>query len=91
MNDQHYQDFIDKVLDRFAADISDRVFMMIQGDKELMREYLRFVRNGTDYNTLNCELGKRINERFNLRNTGRCKEPQSALIESYEGHEVNKN
>ena len=64
MSNRNYTDYIDKVLKRFADDITDHVLLMIQDDKELVREYYGFVADGTDIRTLNCRLGKQIKDRL---------------------------
>lgn len=80
--------FIDKVINKFADQITDRVFLMIQNDRELMQEYLNLVASGTNPHILNCKLGKQIKAKYNLKNVGRCKEPKSTLIRSYERHKI---
>jgi len=80
--------YIDTVLNRFAGPITDQVFLMIQNDKEFMQEYLGLLASGTDPHTLNCKLGKQIKAKFNLKNAGRCKDPKSTLIRSYESHKI---
>jgi hypothetical protein len=80
--------FVDKVLNQFAIRITDHVFLMIQNDKKLMQRYLNIIARGTKPHTLNCKLGKQIKNKFNLKNTGRCKQPQSTLIRSYERHKI---
>ncbi len=64
MSNRNYKDYIDKVLKRFADDITDHVLLMIQDDKELIREYYGFVADGTDIHSLNCQLGKQIKDRL---------------------------
>jgi hypothetical protein len=87
------EDYIKKVLIRFAEgesciteDITDRVFLMIQDNSQLYGEYNRLINNGTSKHGLNARLGKRIREHFCLRNIGRCHNPKSCLIKSYERH-----
>jgi len=80
--------FIEKVLNRFAGDITDRVFLMIQNDPELMREYLRLLSN-VDLDNLNRDIGRAVRTKFNLDNIGRCHDNlQSSLINSYEKHKI---
>lgn len=74
MSKLSYQEYVDKILDKFADDITDHVFFMLQGDKELMREYYGFVADGTDTHTLNCELGRLLKSRLKLDNVRRLKE-----------------
>lgn len=83
-------DYINDVLSRFEEgmdnineDITDRVFLMIQGNLQLRREYDDLI---TSKHGLNALLGKRIREYFCLQNIGRCHNPKSRLIKSYERH-----
>ena len=69
-----------------TEDITDRVFMMIQGNPQLRRDYGNLIATGTSKHGLNARLGKRIREHFCLQNIGRCRNPKSHLIESYERH-----
>ncbi len=77
-----------EVLENIADDITDRVFLMIKNVKELKKEYDALVNSGTNKHGLNSILGKKIPARFNLKNEGRCKHPQSTLIRSYERHKI---
>lgn len=94
--------YIDRVLNRFAAqitnlevlnrladDITDRVFFMIENDRELSQDYCELVNSGTNQHGLNSSLGKQIRVKFNLKNAGRCNNPKSTLIRSYERHKIN--
>jgi hypothetical protein len=82
--------FSDKVLARFADNITDRVFLMIQTDRELMQEYLALIdrknTSGVDHDTLRRQLGKAIKDKFNLDNLDECKKPESFLIGKYTRH-----
>jgi hypothetical protein len=85
--------YIDTVLTRFAgtspaitADITDRVFLMIEHDPGLRREYDELLASGISKRGLNAQLGKRVREQFHLRNIGRCHNRRSSLIKSYERH-----
>ncbi len=78
-------DFKDKVLDQFCEDITDRVFLMIQNDRELMQDYLDVLSSGNARKSINSELAKEVKRRFNLMNQGvKNKEPKSTLIKSHE-------
>lgn len=86
-------DYVKKVLAQFeegmesiTEDITDRVFLMIQGNSHLRGEYDSLINNGTSKHGLNVRLGKRIREHFCLKNIGRCHNPTSCLIKSYERH-----
>jgi hypothetical protein len=90
-NQMMVADHINEVLTRFAEgrgsmDITDRVFLMIQGNPQLRREYDDLIASGTSKHGLNARLGKRIREHFCLQNIGRCHNPKSCLIKSYERH-----
>jgi hypothetical protein len=84
--------FFEEVLDKFTEDITDRVFKMIQNDKELMQQYLRMV-SENDKDTVNKHLGKKIHEYYDLENvkeedTGQNKKrkARSSLIKTYQVH-----
>lgn len=85
--------YISNVLRRFTKgngsiteDITDRVFLMIQANPLLYGEYHRLINNGTSKHGLNAQIGKKIREHFCLQNIGRCHNPKSCLIQSYERH-----
>lgn len=88
-------DFIKKVLNQFADNITDRVFLMIQNDPELMQDYLKLLENrgvngGSTLKTLNSEIGEAIKIKFNLGNIKICPNPKSTLIRnSYTRHKIN--
>jgi len=76
--------FKEKVIQRFSAEITDRVFLMIQNDRELLKEYMDLL--GTNpQKTINSSLAKEIKKRYNLENKEfKIENPQSLLIQSYE-------
>jgi hypothetical protein len=85
--------YINDVLATFARkkvevseDITDRVFLMIERDEQLIQEYRGLARDDTARRGLNSRIGRRIRERFSLKNLGRCHKPESRLIKSYERH-----
>ena len=80
--------FIGEVLGAFADGITDQVFLMIQNDRNLMQKYLNLVKSGTDPHMFNCKLGNQIKAKFSLENGGRCTNPKSTLICSYERHKI---
>jgi len=82
------KNYIDRVLNKFANDITDRVFLMIQNDKELMQEYLGLLASSAKKDGLNSKVGEQIRVKFNLKNAGRCNDPKSTLIRSYERHKI---
>lgn len=82
-------DYVYEVLVKFTRDITDRVFVMIESDKQLRRRYDKITGSKSARNALNARLGRRIREYFDLRNTGRSHHPVSGLINSYEQHARN--
>jgi hypothetical protein len=78
--------FTKKVLDRFSKEITDQVFLYIQNDKELMRDYLHLI-NKNDLKIVNSSIAKAIKSRYNLTNLAKKGKPESSLIQSYEEFE----
>ena len=72
----------DKVLEKFTNNITDRVFLMIQSDRELMEDYLNLLK-GNERNVINSEMAKAIKSKFHLENGAECDSPESLLIKSY--------
>jgi hypothetical protein len=78
-------DFKKKVVDEFTTHLTDKVFLMIQNDKELMKEYLSVIEEGSSLAYINSEIAKEIKKRYDLDNLDRKNEmPVSNLIQSYE-------
>ena len=80
--------YVDKVVGKFTREITDQVFLMIEHDNTLKQEYDALTQNHGDKHALNCAIGKGVRRALHLPNTGRCGAPESALIDSYECHEV---
>jgi len=83
------KEFYKKVLDKYIANkgtvtnnITDRVFLMIQKDKELLKDYEAYV-GGQKLGVANGRISKAIKAKFNLQNDEKCQTPESSLIESY--------
>ncbi len=76
--------FADKVLDEFAKSITDKIFLEIENDRELMQEYLRLVeQNGLQ--VVNSQIGRKVKARFALNNDQtRQESPQSKLIKTHQ-------
>jgi hypothetical protein len=79
------EEIAENALQGLVEDITDHVFMMIQEDRGLMQDYIQQVVEN-DKDTVNKTIGKYIKKRLNLTNLGRCEEPESSLIGSYETH-----
>lgn len=67
--------------------ITDEVFLLIQSDRELMRQYLDLVANN-GVATTNRLIGKTVKNRYGLDNAShREHEPKSTLILSHQAFE----
>ena len=77
--------FINKVLDQFAESVTDQVFLMIEKDKKLMKEYLDLV-SEKSLKAVNPAIGKAVKKRFALNNVTIEQETKSVLIQSYSTH-----
>ena len=83
MNDLN--DFKEKVIDLFSEKLTDKVFLMIQNDRELMREYLSIIEKRNSLAFVNSEISKEVKKRFDLKNLNqRNEEPESLLIQAHE-------
>lgn len=79
------KDFKSKVIDKFCETITDRIFLMIQNDRDLMQEYLSIIEKGNSRANINSQIAKEIKKRFQLDNQiMRNIDPQSSLIKSHE-------
>jgi len=68
---------------RCPEDITDLVFL------EIEKFYLAAYENSVKYkgvDTINKFIGKLIRQHWDLKNLGRCNNPKSRLISSYEKH-----
>lgn len=59
------EEFVEKSLNQFMSNVTDKVFLMIQSDHSLMQEYLDLVRV-QDGERLNAYIGRLIEEKFRL-------------------------
>jgi len=75
-------DFYDKVITQFTDKLTDRMFLMIQSDRELMQDYLDLL-SGKNRMSLNGGLAKAIKKKFLLKDNDQSKTPDSTLIKSY--------
>jgi hypothetical protein len=82
-----FDNFFNEVFDKFSKDITDRIFLMIENDPELMDKYSSLVGNDKKVkDELNSELGKEIRKKYDLENLKKNKNPESSLIKSYREH-----
>lgn len=77
-------EFNEVVLNRFTQEIVDRVFLMIEGDRDLMQLYLDAV-GQENKKAVNSHLAKAIKERYGLAGSGSYQTgPRARLIKEYE-------
>jgi hypothetical protein len=77
--------YAEKAVRNFITYITDHVFLSIERDDALMREYMSNIdRYGLD--AVNQAIGKKVKEILALDNDGESKEPKSRLIKSYTRH-----
>jgi len=87
------EQFMKKALNQFIEDVTDKIFLMIQNDNKLMREYLDLLnrhKENIDLDTLNRNIGKYIKNHLNLGNMDECKNPKSTLIRTFTRHKIVK-
>jgi hypothetical protein len=80
-------DFTEKVLAQFSKSITDKVFVEIQNDHELMYEYLKLV-EAHGLTVVNQQIGRKVKTRYQLTNDqSRQEAPRSTLIQSHQEFE----
>jgi len=78
-------EYADQVIDNFILEITDNLFLFIERDDIVMREYMTNVdRYGLA--TVNKAIGQKIKDRLGLENDGENTSPKSRLIKSYTRH-----
>ncbi|REE78825.1 hypothetical protein BX611_2960 [Lutibacter oceani] len=83
------KDFKEKVIDLFSEKLTDKVFLMIQNDRELMRDYLAIIEKSNSLAYVNSEIAKEVKKRYDLKNLNqRNEEPESLLIQTHEMFET---
>jgi len=80
-------EYAEQVVDRFIHDITDHLFLSIEHDDALMREYMTNA-NRFGNQQLNMALGMKITERLSLENDGENTNPKSKLLKKYTYHKV---
>ncbi|SHJ15397.1 hypothetical protein [Propionispora hippei] len=66
--------------------ITNEIFLIVQNDRTLMKEYLRAVeREGLD--TVNQTIGKKVRQKYQLTNSDRENNPTCTLIQSHQKFE----
>ena len=77
--------FIQKEMDFFGENITDRIFLSIESSKESMQKYLDLV-SEHGKNNVNRQIGKEIKRKFGLGNSEKETNPRSKLIKSHTQH-----
>ena len=77
--------YAEQAVNTFIADITDHLFLSIERDDTLMRDYMTNV-NRFGLDKVNMAIGRQIKERLNLENLDESKTPKSRLIKGYTRH-----
>ncbi len=73
-------EFNEVIIKRFSQELTDRVFLMIQEDRDLMQLYLDAV-GEHGKKTVNSHLAKAVGEHFGTTGQDECQaEPKALLI-----------
>ena len=81
-------EFQNRIIEQFSKTITDKVFLMIQNDRELLSDYLHLLEHNK-LNILNSSIAKEVKKRYKLQNRDlKNKNPQSYLIQSFEEFEI---
>jgi predicted metalloenzyme YecM len=78
-------EYADKVVLDFMRNITDHVFLNIQSNEALMREYQTQV-NENGLQTINQAIGRKVKDLFDLEDDGICSAPRSWLIKDFTLH-----
>ncbi len=68
---------------RMNKKITNEIFLIIQNDRDLMKEYLREVES-TKLDSVNQAIGKEVKKAYNLKNNDREDNPSCTLISSHQ-------
>ena len=75
-------EYAEKIVENFMENITDHVFLNIQNNEALMREYQSQVHQHS-LQSINTAIGKKVKEIFELQNKSESNQPASWLIKSY--------
>jgi len=78
-------EYAEQLVRDFMRHITDHVFLNIQGNEKLMREYQTKV-NENSLMEVNTAIGRKVKEVFHLENDGVCDNPKSWLIKDFTYH-----
>lgn len=78
-------EYAEKIVKDFMGNITDHVFLNIQNNEVLMREYQTQVHQHS-LQSVNTAIGKKVKEIFELQDNDKSNQPISWLIKSYMKH-----
>jgi len=78
-------EYAERIVKDFMENITDHVFLNIQHNEELMREYQTQVHQNS-LQSVNTAIGKKVREIFDLENIEDYYQPKSWLIKSFMRH-----
>ena len=77
------KEFIEELLAKKNARITDEVFLLIEKDRDLMKKYLKLVEEKS-LQTVNSQIARGVVKKYGLESdTVRNYEPESVLVTSY--------
>lgn len=76
------QAFIEAIMIEFEKRITDKVFLMIENDRELFHRWLDLLAE-TPRDVINSSIAQAIGKRFDLESTNINDNPKSFLIKSF--------
>jgi len=80
-------EYAEQVVNDFITDITDHLFLSIEREDKLIREYMKNVnRYGLD--AVNMTIGRKVKEMLNLENLDENDNPKSRIIQSYTRHKT---
>jgi hypothetical protein len=80
--DMSASEYAEKVVLDFMREITDHVFLNIQHNENLMRDYQTQV-NENGLRAVNQAIGRKVKDLFDLKDDGICSAPKSWLIKDY--------
>lgn len=82
-------EYAEQVVNNFITDITDNVFLFIEQNESLRRDYESKVKL-YGKNAVNTAIGKKVKKLLALKNTDKNKNPKGSSIKSYTRHEIKK-
>ena len=76
-----------KLLTKYTKRITDEIFLFLQNDSHLLKEYREAVQESSQHG-VNSAIGKMITEAYQLDNLGIEARPDCSLLKQYTKHKV---